>query len=290
MQYRFDADLGPLRLAGANLDRAEARPGDPIMVTLFWQVLTPVAAAEQGSSENGGTLPDLTAQLALIRLEESEEKEVAAWELPPVNTNWPTDQWRAGDFWRGQHLLRLPASLAGSEYVWRLRVAETAKHQPYDGQAELGGLRIDAPNRLWEAPTLQHPVNATLSNQVTLLGFSTDPPDLKVRPATTFTVTLAWQGLAEMATSYSVYLHLLGPDGSLLAQADGEPANWVRPTTGWAPGEIVLDQRVLTIPSNAPPGVYRLSTGLYVPASGERLSLPDGTTSILLQTLQVAQP
>jgi hypothetical protein len=275
MQYRFDTDLGPLRLAGANLDREEAGPGDPIMVTLFWQVVTPIATAEQSRSGNWQPLPDLMAQLALVRVEDSAEKEVTVWELPPVNTHWPTNQWRDGDFWRGQHLLRLPASLIGGEYVWRLRIAESSNRRLYGGQVDLGRLRINAPNRLWEAPTLQHPVNATLSSQITLLGFNMQPPGLEIRPATTFTVTLAWQGRAEMTTSYRVFLHLLGPDGSLLTQSDGEPANWTRPTTGWAPGEIVLDQRVLTIPGDAMPGEYKLLTGLYTPASGDRLALPE---------------
>jgi hypothetical protein len=113
---------------------------------------------------------------------------------------------------------------------------------------------------------------------------------LALRPATTFTVTLAWQGQTELTASQRVFLHLLGPDGDLLTQSDGEPANWTRPTTGWAPGEIVMDQRVLTIPGDAVSGEYTLLTGLYNPANGERLALPDGATTVFLNTLQVLPP
>jgi hypothetical protein len=88
-----------------------------------------------------------------------------------------------------------------------------------------------------------------------------------------------------MDTSYRVFLHLLKPDGSLLTQSDGEPANWTRPTTGWAQGEIILDQRVLQIPADAPPGSYTLLAGLYDPRTSDRLPLPDGSTAITITTL-----
>jgi hypothetical protein len=93
-----------------------------------------------------------------------------------------------------------------------------------------------------------------------------------------------------METSYRVFLHLLGPDGSLFAQSDGEPAGWRRPTTGWAPGEVVLDERVLEIPADAPPGEYTLVAGLYDPGTGIRLSLPDGTTTVLIAPIIVGEP
>jgi hypothetical protein len=39
-------------------------------------------------------------------------------------------------------------------------------------------------------------------------------------------VHLIWRAEAETAVSYRVFLHLIGPDGQLVAQSDGEPANW----------------------------------------------------------------
>ena len=71
-----------------------------------------------------------------------------------------------------------------------------------------------------------------------------------------------------------------------MAQSDGIPANWTRPTTGWLPGEYITDAHTLTIPPDAPAGDYILYAGLYVP-DGERVTTPDGSDAILLTTIQV---
>jgi hypothetical protein len=156
MQTRLGANLGPLTLAGFNLDRAEAAPGDPALITLFWSVTEDT--------------PDLRARLALA---DEDEAEAMAWELPPVRDDWPTTLWEAGDFWRGQHLLRLPASLESGDYVWQLSLdAEGVIAETVD----LGQLRINAPERLWQAPPIQLPLDAELGQQATLLGANLTPP------------------------------------------------------------------------------------------------------------------
>jgi hypothetical protein len=276
MQTRLGAELGPLTLAGANLDRAEAAPGDPALITLFWIL-------DIGySSSSGKDLPDLGTRLALVN---EDGVEAMTWELPPVRDDWPTMLWKAGDFWRGQHLLRLPASLESGDYVWQLSLDEKG----VSGETvDLGQLRVNAPERLWQAPPIQLPLEAELGQQVALLGANLDPAGIE--PSAPLTVTLVWQGRAEMSASYRVFLHLLAPDGSLLTQSDGEPANWTRPTTGWAPGEIILDQRVLQIPADAPPGLYTLLAGLYDPLTSDRLPLPDGATAIHITTFTLEGP
>jgi len=265
---RLGANLGPLTLAGVNLDRAEAAPGDPALVTLFWHML-----------ENA---PDLRARLALV---DKDGAEAMTWELPPVRDDWPTTLWKAGDLWRGQHLLRLPASLESGDYAWRLSLDEKG----VSGETvDLGQLHVNAPERLWQAPPLQLSLDAKLGQQAALLGANLDPASIE--PSAPLTVTLVWQGRAEMDVSYRVFLHLLKPDGSLLTQSDGEPAAWTRPTTGWAPGEIILDERVLTLPPDTPPGPYTLLVGLYDPTTADRLPLPDGATAISITTLTLEEP
>ncbi len=110
--------------------------------------------------------------------------------------------------------------------------------------------------------------------------------NLPIYQSTNLTVTLIWRAEAETHTSYHVFLHLIGPDGALVAQSDGIPANWTRPTTGWLPGEYVTDVHVLTIPPETPAGDYTLYAGLYVPG-GERVTAPDGSDAIHLTTITV---
>jgi hypothetical protein len=284
---RLDASLGPLVLVGADLDRQEAAPGDPAMVTLFWHV----PQSEQ-PAPSGDTLPDVSAHLALL---DTTGAEAMAWDLPPVRADWPTSLWLPGDLWRGQHVLRLPGALQSGDYTWQLQLTDPQQPQSLlpDAKVELGALRINAPERQWQAPPLQLPLDADLGGQVTLLGANLEPVTASsgtLEPSDTLTVTLVWQGQAEMDTSYRVFLHLLGPDGSLLVQSDGEPADWTRPTTGWAPGEVVLDQRVLTVPDDAPPAQYTLIAGLYQASTGDRLALPDGSTAILVTPFIIQEP
>ncbi len=272
MQTRLDADLGPVNLLGANLDRTEAAPGDPMLITVFWQ-----AASRQPSAAGG-----LAVHLALV---DETRSEAAAWDLPPVREDWPTTEWQAGDLWRGQHLLRLPGALESGDYTWKLQIVESGNQRIGEAVA-LGKLRVNAPERTWEAPPLQIITAAELGDRADLLGANVTPSTSLHAPAT-LTVTLAWQARAEMETSYSVFLHLLRPDGSLLTQSDGEPVSWTRPTTGWAPGEILLDVRTLDLPADAPPGDYTLVAGLYDPNSNTRLTLPDGTDAVFITAVTV---
>jgi hypothetical protein len=73
-------------------------------------------------------------------------------------------------------------------------------------------------------------------------------------------------------------VHLVDENGQIAAQSDGEPAGWTRPTTGWLPGEIIIDAHTLSL-ANVPAGSYQLNIGLYDPVTGVRLALSNGETT-----------
>ena len=58
-----------------------------------------------------------------------------------------------------------------------------------------------------------------------------------------------------------------------MSQDDHVPADNLRPTSGWRPGEVVSDPVQLSLPLDLPPGEYRINVGVYDPDSGERLPL-----------------
>jgi hypothetical protein len=74
-----------------------------------------------------------------------------------------------------------------------------------------------------------------------------------------------------MATSYRVFIHLVDESGQIIAQTDGEPANWTRPTTGWVAGEYIVDMHQLDIPAEILGETLSLRVGLYNAETGERL-------------------
>ena len=85
-------------------------------------------------------------------------------------------------------------------------------------------------------------------------------------------LTLFWLARAPIANSYTVFVHLLAPDGFDLLDGDGIPRTGSRPTNSWQPGEIIIDTHSIALPADMPVGVYRLEIGMYERESGTRLS------------------
>ena len=96
---------------------------------------------------------------------------------------------------------------------------------------------------------------------ITLREFAVAPTS--ARPGDVVGVRLTWLADAPPARAYKVFLHLLAPDGRLVAQRDGEPGGGQRPATSWAAGEAINDNHGLLLPTDLPPGQYELRLGLY---------------------------
>ncbi len=255
-----------LRLLGSRIDRRSAAPGDIVRLTLLWQVEQPQAVADEG-----------WVALSLA----AEQGDILYEDMLPVARSYPLTHWQVGDRLRMEVVLRLPVYTPDGEHTWQVRSGVTSA-------LPLGVLRVTSPTRLWEAPVLPLPVDELLGEVIRLLGADIQPVTVVSAPADLH-VTLVWRSEAETEISYRVFLHLLSPAGELLAQSDGEPAQWHRPTTGWLPGEVVLDEHVLHLPAHVPAGVYTLLAGLYAP-DGARLTTSDGRDGLWVTEVNVAQP
>jgi hypothetical protein len=90
-------------------------------------------------------------------------------------------------------------------------------------------------------------------------------------------VTLYWEALHVPAERYKVFLHLVAPDGAIVAQRDSEPGGGLRPTTGWRPADgPVADRYGLIVPADAQAGDYALLVGLYHISGAPRVPLTIG--------------
>lgn len=263
-----DRNHAGLALLGSRLDRREAAPGDPVRLALLWQVVD--------AQESAGAGP------VAVWLESADGRALVE-ASSPVAGRYPASRWQAGDRLRSEIVLRLPAGTPSGEHRWIVALGSGETEGP-DWPA--GAVRIEAPPRSYTLPPLDARLDARLGELATLAGAAWQPSALSA--GGNLNVTLVWRAEAETATSYRVFLHLLGPEGNVVGQSDGEPANWTRPTTGWLPGEIVVDERQLSLPAELPAGEYTLLAGIYEAETGARLTLPGGGDAVIIT--QFTQP
>jgi hypothetical protein len=114
------------------------------------------------------------------------------------------------------------------------------------------------------------PVGAGLRDSLVLAGYYATlngvPLEAKemisFQPGDELGVTLIWDCIRPITENYTVFVHILAEDGSLIAQHDGTPLFGTRPTTTWEPGERLLDRHVIEIPEGAGGMNGRLVAGM----------------------------
>ena len=272
--HTLDADYAGFALAGYSLDiHAPVRPGDALPLTLLWRA---------GSTK----LPDKL--LLRMWLEDSEGKIVASRDAP-MSIEYPAFLWPPGAYVREWPTARVAANVADGQYDLKLAVARDNKMLgsgllPFNPTVvDLGRIEIKNRPRTMSAPTIAHPFEATFDNAIKLLGYelTQDVPQRGVR------LTLYWKSLAQMNTSYSVFVHLLDGKDTLLASADAMPGGGDLPTTGWIENEYITDAHAFTLPPDLPSGGYPLEIGLYDPATGVRLTATDGKDRVILTSVNL---
>ena len=264
-QYPLDVSLPALglRLLGYNQDRAEAAPGDSVLLTLFWEC-------------------DDLALCERVGLHLEDEAGVATqeWQLPVVRDGFMPEDWPGHGRLRAQHVLQLPANLTSGRYRFWLE------------DVPLGDLTVTAPERQYTAPALVQTMDVTFTTAggmpvATLAGTgdSASPRcDENIQPDIVCSLALVWRAESETPVNYHVFIHLVDEAGNILAQSDAVPAGWTRPATGWLPGEYIVDPHALQLPAELPTGPLSLRVGLYDVETGERLRASDAEYTVIPPT------
>jgi hypothetical protein len=110
-------------------------------------------------------------------------------------------------------------------------------------------------------------------NQVLLLDAQINAKEL--RPDETLHINLKWQGLRQWNADYTVFVHLIGPDGKLHGQVDQWPLDGTLATRDWLSGRVVDDPYRVPLMGDAPPGTYQVEVGWYLLATLRRLPVVD---------------
>ncbi len=276
-----------IELLGFDSPSGPVRPGDRLPLSLYYRTLN---------------RPKEDYLLAL-QLRDRAQKVVVEEVLPPAGEAYPTTWWEEGEIIRGQYDLVIPAEASSGEYTLSLRMHNSRgeglplRHPPWSFLAkdslDLLTLQVQAVERLYEIPSIQHPKRAKVGDSVEFLGYALDKRTF--RPEETLHLVLYWQAKGWMGTDYTVFTHLLDADGRIRGQKDNMPVNGSRPTTGWAEGEIIVDEYEIRLNPDAPRGEYTIEIGMYEAESGARLPILDGNGQvigdhILLGTIQITPP
>jgi 4-amino-4-deoxy-L-arabinose transferase-like glycosyltransferase len=255
----LDVDIGGLILLGNTMEATRIRPGERLYLTLFWQA-------------NEAPLASRPISLWL--------GDAKLYDGDPVCGTYPFGEWSPGEIVSDRYGPRIPLDMPPGDYRMEVRVADAA--------VDLGRLTVQQTDRVFDVPLMSYSVKARLGNRVELLGYdlSTDT----VAPGETFVLTLYWRALVEMRTDYTVFTHLLAPDGSMTGQRDNPPVDGTYPTSLWVPGEVVRDVYEIPVHVEASAGgEHQLEVGMYVPATGMRLSVEgSGDNAVSLQTITVS--
>jgi hypothetical protein len=121
-------------------------------------------------------------------------------------------------------------------------------------------------------------VDAALDNGIVLDAYRIGSRTLQ--PGETLQLTLVWRDAnGPTVDHWKVFTHLLDASSAVVAQRDAEPADNLRPTTGWKRGEQIEDNYGIAIPENLPAGNYTLEIGMY---NGGQRSIFDGKADHLV--------
>ncbi len=109
----------------------------------------------------------------------------------------------------------------------------------------------------------QHPVDVLYGDAIRLTGYNLAPSALSAGQATT--VVLCWQPMQKLSEDWTSYVQVQNASGDKVGQSDHRPGGVFYPSSLWVIGERLRDAHEVAIGADAPPGVYRLVVGLYVP-------------------------
>jgi hypothetical protein len=259
LDWTYLAEGEPLvRLLGYDLDGEVLRPGETVRVTLYWKVLSETEAN----------------YVLFAQLFGREEAKVGQRDTYPGLGHYPTSFWQPGQVILDEVPIPTdPDAMAPS----RIRL-DVGLYERGGGRLQVvdaTGQAISTPTAGWlklaPAEGVSPPLETTdyrVGEAISLTGFDLD------EAADELSLSLHWTCLSETERDYTVFVHFLAPDGSLAAQDDGPPLEGHYPTSFWAPGEAIIDERAIGT-EGLPSGAYQLRVGMYLLETGDRLPVED---------------
>jgi hypothetical protein len=253
--------LGPIQLLGVDGKPAGVTAGDDLPLVLYYRV-------------GDEPLRNVLVQLELL----SEDGTRTSLGAPPLLGE-------ANAMVRAPYTFLIPPQAPARRAEVQVSVYRSGGGR-LAGPVTIGVVAVATPSRSFTPPPMEVTVEAAFGAAIDLLGFDM----AAARPGEPLALTLYWQPREIVATRYSAFVHVLNPQGEIVAQSDATPGQGTRPTTGWLPPEVITDRHTLALPAGLPSGEYAVRAGLYDARTGLRLNAfseagAELGDSLLLRTL-----
>lgn len=273
---RYAADFGgKIRLAMTDVDQRVAAPGDRVRATLSLQSLAPMTINYN----------------RLLRLVAADGREL--WRAEGWPWGAPTAEWPLNEFRLDGHEIVIPGDTLPGLYALTAGFYDPATFEPLvitapksdepTGETDLvvALVRVGPPptaeSGLEPEPQFTEPVAGGSWRPVARLAGVTLPA--VVAPGTELSLALLWESVGHTRVDYTAFVHILAPDGTIVAQHDRQPLAGFAPTHLWRPGERLLDEYRIALPPDLAAGRYSVRVGLYTLAAGRLAVMQNGASA-----------
>jgi len=131
------------------------------------------------------------------------------------------------------------------------------------------------------------PLPARVGASIELEGYEIAQRTL--RGDTPLVLILYWRAQKPIEHDYTTFVHLVAPDGNLVASLDSPPRKGTAPTSEWRVHLLTADAIVLPIGADAPRGAgYRIEFGLYDPRTQQRLPIVDAPGKVIADKVTIS--
>ncbi len=249
------ADFGGLiRLAAHEFGSVQAEPGNRIAATFYLQSLAPM-------ERNYNVL------VRLVGEDGTELWREDGWPWGAATSNWPVREIRPDG-----HEIQIPAGAAAGNYQVLLSFYDPDTLEPL--RMEGSGAEAQAVALLQVGETERLPAAEAAWQFGDVIALEGVELPATAQPGGELALRLQWASLQPTATNYTVFVHVIGPDGERVAQQDQQPLGGFAPTHTWSAGQRVVDRVTVALPAELAPGEYTVQVGLY--AGDARLPVSRG--------------
>lgn len=217
---------------------------------------------------------------------------------PPALADTSSARLASGNLTDEQLIAQTQSSGANTVLFWSGRLESAGAFVQWVGQnyrvVRSAFQKPNAPYLFWiRRPQPEHPLAAQFGEGITLLGYDLNRRS-GVSPTTRqpLALTLYFQRSAVIGRSYTIFAHLLAPDGRVAAQSDRPALDGRYPTDQWQSNEWIVDELSLAPESELAAGNYSVELGFYASDTLQRLpvrvaGVPQPANRLLLGPLTI---